>query len=140
MGIYWLRVSEPGHPARVVTVDGVMDVGRDGHDLLLDDPTASRHHCKVEPADGGILVTDLGSVNGTRVDGQRIEQPQLVPPGSTIALGETELVVVEGHATRAEGSAEAAAPAVDPTYRPSEAARDLNKASGKSGLGTFRKP
>lgn len=138
MSIYWLRVSEPGHPARVVTVDNVMDVGRDGHDLLLDDPTASRHHCKVEPADGGILVTDLGSVNGTRVDGQRIEQPQVVGPGSVIALGETELMVVQGHATKGESQPEAAVP-IDPTYRASEAARDLNKASGKSGLGTFRK-
>lgn len=137
MGIYWLRVSEPGHPSRVVTVESVMDVGRDGHDVLLDDPTASRHHCKVEPADGGLLVTDLGSANGTRVDGQRIEQPRLVPPGGVIALGETELLVVEGRETKGDASVEPAA--VDTTHRPSEAARDLNKASGKSGLGTFRK-
>lgn len=136
MSGYWLRVTEPGHPARVVTVDQVLDIGRAGHDIVLDDPTSSRHHCKIEPDDGGLLVTDLGSANGTLVDGERIGSPRLVGPGGVIVLGETEMVVVQGHATR-ETSVDSAP--VDPSARPSEAMRELSKVAGKGGLGSFRK-
>lgn len=137
MTSWWLQVVEPGHPPRVVTVDETMDVGRAGDDLLLDDPTVSRHHLTVGPADGGLLITDSGSANGTRVDGERITEPVVVGPGSSIHLGETELTVVEGRETT--GGAPATSEPADPANRASEAVRDLSKKAAKGGLGTYRR-
>lgn len=136
MAVYWLQVTEPGRSARVVTVEGALDVGRDGDDLVIDDPTVSRHHCQVAPAQGGILVADCGSANGTWVDGSRIEDSLVAQPGQTIAIGETELVVVQGRETERSAPAEVS---YDPKERASEAARELNKAGAKGGLGTYRK-
>ena len=137
MTSFWLQVVEPGHPPRVVTVEGTLDVGRAGDDLLLDDPTVSRHHLTVGPAEGGLLIVDSGSANGTMVDGERITEPVVVLPGSSIRLGETELRVVEGRETT--GGAPVASEPVDPSHRVSEAARDLSKKAAKGGLGSYRR-
>lgn len=137
MTSFWLQVTEPGHPSRVVTVEGPMEVGRAADDVVLDDPTVSRHHLTVAPAEGGLLVTDAGSANGTLVDGEHIDGSLVVRPGSSIRLGETELRVVEGRET--SGAAPAASEPVDPSNRVSEAARDLSKKAAKGGLGSYRR-
>ena len=51
------------------------------NDLVLDDPTVSRHHAELTPTRGGALLRDLESRNGTRVNGERIT-----------AIGETHAV------------------------------------------------
>jgi pSer/pThr/pTyr-binding forkhead associated (FHA) protein len=43
-------------------------------DLVLDDPTVSRRHAELVPADDGWIVSDLSSTNGTRVNGWRIRR------------------------------------------------------------------
>ena len=43
-------------------------------DLVLDDPTVSRRHAELVPSDGGWIVSDLSSTNGTRVNGWRIRR------------------------------------------------------------------
>ena len=136
MPIYWMQVIEPNRSPRVLNVEQALDVGRDGDDVVIDDPTVSRHHCQVAPADGGILVADCGSANGTYVDGARIDESLIVAPGGRVAIGETELVVVEGRATERVAPSEVA---YDPSHRASEAARDLNKAASQGKLGTYRK-
>lgn len=137
MTSFWLQVTEPGHPARVVTVEGALEVGRAADDVVLDDPTVSRHHLTVAPAEGGLLITDAGSANGTMVDGERITEPVVVLPGSSIRLGETELRVVQGRETT--GGAPTASEPADPSNRVSEAARDLSKKAAKGGLGSYRR-
>ncbi len=54
--------------------------------LRLRDPTISRRHCEVFEVDGLAMVRDLGSLNGTRVDGRRIEQSP-IRPGQRLSLG-----------------------------------------------------
>ncbi len=49
-------------------------VGRTGNDIDLDDPEASRAHAVVEVLADQAILRDLGSTNGTWVDGERIEQ------------------------------------------------------------------
>lgn len=49
-------------------------VGRSGNDIDLDDPEASRAHAVVEVLADQAILRDLGSTNGTWVDGERIEQ------------------------------------------------------------------
>lgn len=59
--------------------------------LVLDDDYASGRHAKVYAAGDQWLVEDLGSTNGTLVDGQRIAQPTAIGVGSTVRIGTTEL-------------------------------------------------
>jgi pSer/pThr/pTyr-binding forkhead associated (FHA) protein len=127
MPVFWLQVSEPGHPSRVVPIDSRLEVGRDCEGLLLNDPTVSRRHLWLEPAPDGLILVDMGSANGTWVDGGKVEQPVALRAGAVVKLGETELVVHEGHETMAvEGET-----AIDPHERPSEGLRDLGRAASR---------
>jgi hypothetical protein len=92
-----LEVREPGRLSRHVRVTGPMRIGRASEsELALKDPRASRMHARVHARDGHLVLTDLGSTNGTRVNGQRIREVVL-GDGDVISIGETELVV-GGHA------------------------------------------
>ncbi len=58
--------------------------------LVLTDPTVSRKHASVEETSGGYILRDLGSTNGTFLDGVRVREGYL-SPGSLIRLGQTEM-------------------------------------------------
>ena len=58
--------------------------------IVVDDPRVSRRHAAVRPVTGGHLVVDLGSTNGTTVNGQPIDE-QTLQPGDEIQVGETTL-------------------------------------------------
>ncbi|MFK7988447.1 MAG: sigma 54-interacting transcriptional regulator [Sandaracinaceae bacterium] len=60
------------------------------NDLVLDDPTVSRFHCEVWITDEGARVRDLGSRNGTRVDGVRVGEAWL-KDGSRLRVGRPNL-------------------------------------------------
>ncbi|MER6069324.1 FHA domain-containing protein [Streptomyces sp. NPDC001817] len=75
---------------------GRISVGRSADaDVPLDDPDVSRLHCAVTVgADGRISVADLGSTNGTALDGVRVdERPVRVPAGGLVRIGESALRV-----------------------------------------------
>ena len=65
------------------SVDIVKDmtiVGRkEGCDLRLDHRSISKMHCVIVKTDGLLLLRDLGSTNGTRVNGQRVRRAALLP-------------------------------------------------------------
>jgi len=98
--VYWIQLLEPGHPSRIEKVAGETEIGRDCEGIVVDDPTVSRRHVKLEPTAVGLVVVDLGSANGTSLDGSRIEDPVILHPGSRLKLGETEIVVHQAHETR----------------------------------------
>ncbi|MFE1955454.1 FHA domain-containing protein [Streptomyces sp. NPDC059524] len=83
---------------------GQIRVGRSADaDVPLDDPDVSRLHCAVTlTEDGRVTVADLGSTNGTRVDGRPVgERPVRLAPGALLRLGESALrVAVAGDAAR----------------------------------------
>ena len=86
-----------GSDADELAVTGPIELGRDsstGLPLAVDDEI-SRRHAQLSPAPGGVLVEDLGSMNGTYVEERRIEGPTLVPPGGRLRIGETTLEVGE---------------------------------------------
>src|SRR5262245_40769537 len=63
--------------------------GRDPHlDVVLVDSEVSRLHCLITVIDGEVIVEDLGSTNGTFVDGHRIGRRSALPMGSFLRLGE----------------------------------------------------
>ena len=69
-------------------------IGRDDAcNLVLDDPEVSRRHAYLIEAGGGIEVGDLGSSNGTRLNGRRVEQPTQLKPGDTLEIGGTRMQV-----------------------------------------------
>jgi two-component system, NtrC family, response regulator HydG len=66
--------------------------------LRLTDPHVSRRHVAVDVGPAGLLVSDLGSLNGTRVNGLRIDTAYL-EGGERIQVGATEIAVQEAAAT-----------------------------------------
>src|ERR687895_745198 len=55
--------------------------------VIVEDPNVSRRHAEVRPSGGSWIVRDLGSTNGVKVNGRRIQGPQSLKPGDTIELG-----------------------------------------------------
>jgi len=91
-----IEVREPGQPARVLGVSGAIDLGRECEGIVIVDPQASRRHLSIRPDEDGLVVTDLGSTNGTFVDGERITAATLVRPGGVIRVGQTMIAVLGG--------------------------------------------
>jgi hypothetical protein len=71
----------------VVSSEGVT-LGRSREcDVVVDDPNVSRTHAELRPRGGSWVLTDLGSTNGSSVNGRRIDAPTVVKPGDEIELG-----------------------------------------------------
>jgi pSer/pThr/pTyr-binding forkhead associated (FHA) protein len=83
--------------ARLLTVDGqqfslrsagTTRIGRAlDNDIVIGDASVSRHHASIEYQDGGFVLRDLGSANGTWLDGQRVSQAPL-GTGGAFRLGD----------------------------------------------------
>ena len=60
----------------------------------VDDPNVSRQHAEIRPRGGSWVLTDLGSTNGSQLNGRRIEGPEVLRPGDEIELG-TSVITFE---------------------------------------------
>ena len=104
-----------GHPVIVLKQEGrrplylqvrePVDVGRECDGILLADPQASRRHATLTPRGDGVLVEDLGSTNGTYLDGARIASAVVLVSGSILRIGDTviQIVASDGEAVRSTG-------------------------------------
>jgi adenylate cyclase len=114
-------------PFRLSSTDGVhvfelrsgvpLVVGRAlNSDLPLLDPTISRRHAEVAADETGVLVRDLGSSNGTLVNGARIDRARL-EPGDSVTFGRVvfELEHIDGNGGRREAKAGERTPHQGPT-------------------------
>jgi pSer/pThr/pTyr-binding forkhead associated (FHA) protein len=98
-------------------------------DITISDPEISRRHARLFFQNGSYIIEDLGSTNGTFVNGQKISGPYLLRPGEVVNFGEHvsvlyESVQIDPNATVVSSSAVApkapisAAPAKTPLYTP----------------------
>lgn len=65
-------------------------------EIPLDDDQVSRQHARVRVASGQVWITDLGSRNGTAVNGRRISGEVLLQPGDRLQLGDTTALLDSG--------------------------------------------
>lgn len=93
-------VRGPSAGARFLLDRDVITIGRHPDaDLFLDDVTVSRNHAEiVRTEDEGLLLRDLGSLNGTYVSGSRVEEHRLTM-GDEVQVGRFRLVYVDSDAT-----------------------------------------
>ncbi len=88
-----VEIKQPNQTTLFVSVRGPLVVGRECDGLLLADPQVSRRHLALDVVDGRVVVTDLGSTNGSTVDGRRITAPIPLTPGSVVQCGETTIML-----------------------------------------------
>src|SRR5262249_16846755 len=99
-------------------------------DLRLNHKSISKMHCVIVKTDGLLLIRDLGSTNGTRVNGTRVRRPALLP---------NEQLGIAGYKSKVRfGPSVAIQSAGDRTQQidPSEASRLLGRGEARSAAGT----
>lgn len=101
-----LEIVEGQGAGRQIDIDGAVDVGREpGLPVVLEDTQVSRRHARFSAAEGGIVVEDLGSSNGTFVNDQPISAPRLLSPGDDVRVGVTVLKLRDSEDVKRQPSA-----------------------------------
>jgi FHA domain-containing protein/uncharacterized protein DUF1707 len=78
----------PREPRLRLPDSGALVIGRaPSCDVQLAEPTVSRRHAELRRVPGGWELRDLGSTNGTRLNGRRVTLPEPIGPGDLISLG-----------------------------------------------------
>ena len=96
-----IEIREPGRPVRRVVVDRAIEVGRECDGEVLSDEGVSRRHLRLVPSPVALSVVDLGSRNGTLLNGVPITGRAVLEPGAVVRLGSTEIIMI-GRADRVE--------------------------------------
>jgi len=103
-GLLLAGFSGAGHPLRVAIEASALNTARAGIsvgrgealvDIPVKDSQISRRHVRFSAVNGNVMMEDLNSSNGTRLNGQMVKpfQPAAVRPGDTVSLGSLEFNV-----------------------------------------------
>jgi pSer/pThr/pTyr-binding forkhead associated (FHA) protein len=85
-----LEIVEGDDAGRQTPLEGSIEIGREGSTgLAINDEQASRRHARVTSAGDAATVEDLGSTNGTYLNGQPIEGERTLRPGDRLRVGLT---------------------------------------------------
>src|SRR5205085_24500 len=139
MADFVLRITSGPMAGQIIPLDNEFSVGRaeTGHGNLGDDSQLSRHHARFRRLDTGqVLVEDLGSTNGTHVNGERIAAPRILAPGDTVTFGRTSL---EFHADSPAGTDAARTAGAAPAPGAAPPAAAVPAAAAAAGAG-FQAP
>ena len=100
---FHLRVEQgPGVGQRFPVAGAGVTIGRqEGNAIVLNDERLSRRHARLDLGPGGLVITDLGSANGTLVNGRPIAGPTPLRPGDALGLGGNVVLRVEALAAQA---------------------------------------
>jgi len=123
-----------------ILIDDELLIGRhaDGAGRLADDDEISRSHARISlDRSGFCAIEDLGSTNGTFVNGLRITGPQTLSVGDTIEVGGTTMVVRELPVAATERSLRAVPPqpTVTPSVKPAAATPSASQATPLTSSG-----
>jgi hypothetical protein len=81
----------PGHePGMTYDLAGGATLGRGDVEIQLEDPFASSHHARIAHEGSVVVLEDLGSTNGTYLNGEPLRGPQPLRPGDRIRIGDSE--------------------------------------------------
>ncbi|UCF88229.1 MAG: sigma 54-dependent Fis family transcriptional regulator [bacterium] len=102
-GRAFLRVTDGPGKGTSVEVTASLTIGsRPDSDLRLEDPTVSRKHAGISRTAEGFLLQDLGSTNGTFLNGVRVDRAYL-REGAVITVGETSMIFQAGQSSVLKG-------------------------------------
>jgi pSer/pThr/pTyr-binding forkhead associated (FHA) protein len=84
-------------PGATFTLEGdQLNIGRDStNEITINDAEISRHHARLTFQGGKYVLEDLGSTNGTFVNGQRLAGPRVLKAGEVVSFGEQIVLVFE---------------------------------------------
>jgi pSer/pThr/pTyr-binding forkhead associated (FHA) protein len=85
--------SETQQGMEVEVIDATVLGRSDEADVLLDDPYASEFHMRLLAQENGLVLHDLGSTNGTYVNGRRVTAPTTLRRGDSVQVGKTVMEV-----------------------------------------------
>jgi hypothetical protein len=89
-----IEVTCGGQVGKVISLGQKLTIGRmPDNDLMLEDEKVSRHHAQIQFEAGKYRVADLGSANGTFLNGGKISEPADLKPGDQVRIGDCVLVV-----------------------------------------------
>jgi len=91
-------VTQPGRQALHLVLESQLVLGRECEGLLLADAQVSRRHLELRPREGQVYCIDLGSTNGTFLDGERVTIPVVLAQGAVLALGDTTVRLADSPA------------------------------------------
>jgi len=94
---YQLVMRSGPAPGKTFELTGKdITIGRDpANDIPISDPEVSRNHARLSAQTGGYVLEDLGSTNGTFVNGQRLMGPHKLQPGELILFADNASMVYE---------------------------------------------
>jgi pSer/pThr/pTyr-binding forkhead associated (FHA) protein/predicted Ser/Thr protein kinase len=121
---------------RRLTVGDELVIGRgaSGDGRLSDDLELSRRHARLaRDADGQLTIEDLGSANGTYVDGERVEGRRVLKLGDSVQIGSTKLQLTDGLLTPAAPPTPTPATAVPPAVPPAPPRVPVQRAASGAG-------
>jgi adenylate cyclase len=87
-------VRPPNRQPFTLVIDRRIELGREGDGVIVVDSKVSRRHVALEPGpDASVIVTDLGSSNGTTLDGSPVQTPTQADAGSVVVIGDTRVEI-----------------------------------------------
>ena len=93
-------------PGATFTLEGdQIDIGRDSiNEIVINDAEISRRHARLTFQGGKYVLEDLGSTNGTFVNGQRLAGPRVLKAGEVVSFGEQIVMIFEAMMTPDAGA------------------------------------
>ena len=106
-----IEIRQPGRRPLFVEIREPLEIGRECDGILLLDAQASRRHAILSPRNDQVVVEDVGSTNGTFLDGTQISSAVVLMAGSKVQIGDTLIELVASRPAAAPVQATGEGPA-----------------------------
>ncbi len=116
---YQLVMRSGPTPGTIYALEGgLITIGRDPSSTIsINDSEVSRHHARMTAQGGKFVLEDLGSTNGTFVNGRRIAGPHVLKPGEMVSFGEQIVLMFEAISFDPDATVASPRPAAAPAPR-----------------------